>query len=194
MDSLLIGCLPIDSLFLSSLACWYNSTCLSTISFYFARVGVPDTFNITPLDSEENSRFQITSPFESLIQEMLIENWTLTASYDNYFASRCAPQLCSYTMEEQYDALLVIVTVTGVYGGLTKALQLILPSLVLLVIMIARFTRHRWTQRGVFIEHRPITRKFNQTRPSKSFFRDVLRKEVDGERGKRSCSLLEMIQ
>ena len=119
---LAIGCLPIYGLRQSTLKCLYNSTCLKGMASFFRISAVLD-----PLDASVYSRFTPVSSVltGTLIDELFIEMWQNTSNYSSYFAA-CAPSTCRYTYEQRSDAIYMLTTFLGLYGGLTVGLKFVI--------------------------------------------------------------------
>jgi hypothetical protein len=135
-----------DSVLTSTLECWYDQACLTLIRSAYILNGVTDLIDVLPLDANVVSRFPINTTVSTLVNELLLENWTTTISYENFYKS-CAPTSCSYTIEERFDLIYGIVTALSVYSGLIRSLRLISPlafGLVLIIIQKYR-TRKRVT-------------------------------------------------
>jgi hypothetical protein len=130
LTSLIIKCFPIESVLLSTLECWYDPDCMALLRDYYAWAGVPTLMNISLLVSTIHSRFSINTTIEVLMQALFLENWTLSFSYDQYYIT-CAPISCTFTIEQQFDLFLFIVTAVAVYGGLNKGLRMLIPLLVI---------------------------------------------------------------
>jgi hypothetical protein len=140
--SLVIKCFPSESVLSSTLECWYNPTCTALARRSYALVGVPNVFNSTPLDNTIPSRFPINRTIERVMYDLLLENWTVSFSYEQYY-NTCAPISCTYTIEQQFDLFLFIVTAVATYGGLSKGLRLLIPLLVSLFLLLLRYLRAR---------------------------------------------------
>ena len=141
--SLTIRCFPMDIALKSTLECWYNQTCLDAVFTEMARYGIPNNISISALSNDLNTRFPINKYMETIVDEMLMENWSNRISYDAYYQS-CAPLSCSYKIEERFDSTVVILTILAVYSGLNKALRLLIPALVRIVLfMIERYRRRQ---------------------------------------------------
>ena len=142
ITSLIIKCFPIDSVLSSTLECWYNSECMTLVRDSYILIGVPDVINIGLLDTNIQSRFSINTTIEVMMQELFLENWTVTFSYDQYYKN-CAPVSCTHTVEQRFDLFFVIVTVLAVYGGLSQGLRLVIPLLVRLLLVLVLGLRAR---------------------------------------------------
>jgi hypothetical protein len=122
------GCYVIESLLQSNLQCFYNQTCINTLQSYFA---FSSSKNITALDSSLLSRYLENSTIEDLLDELMVEKWNLSIMHDNYF-NECEPRECSYTRQTKNNIIYIVTTIIGLIGGLTTALKLIVPRLVML--------------------------------------------------------------
>ncbi|CAF1663667.1 unnamed protein product, partial [Adineta ricciae] len=88
--SMQVGCTVMDSVLKSSLICWFNASCIDLVltSFYqghWLRDDPP-----SPLNSTLPSRYSCTTPMETIFNEMMVEEWNITFSYDSYF-QECQP-------------------------------------------------------------------------------------------------------
>ncbi|CAF4968095.1 unnamed protein product, partial [Rotaria sp. Silwood1] len=105
---LVVGCWPIDGLRMSTLECFYSSSCIELIinflNYYTQMDGSPPvdfvlptvpTLIVTPLNSSIPSRFPPNITIGKIIDELFIEQWFNKSIYENYFAA-CAPSACRY--------------------------------------------------------------------------------------------------
>ncbi|CAF3984678.1 unnamed protein product [Rotaria sordida] len=93
LPGLVIGCLPIYGLRLSTLECLYDSICLQKLSNFSNMIyNIPSFLNISMY-----SRFYPISSVlvGTLIDELFIEGWQHETNYSSYF-SICAPSMCLY--------------------------------------------------------------------------------------------------
>ncbi len=120
------GCYVIESLRQSNLQCFYNQTCINKLQSYFLSSG---SMNITALDTSLSSRYLENSTIEDLLDELMIEEWSPSIMYENYF-NECEPTECSYTHQTKNSIIYIVTTLTGLIGGLITALKLIVPRLV----------------------------------------------------------------
>lgn len=134
---LVVGCWPIDGLRMSTLECFYSSSCIESIIKYlnyytqmdgsspadFVLPTVP-TLIVSPLNSSMPSRFPPNISIGNLIDELFIEHWPNKSIYENYFAV-CAPNVCRYEYVLRNSILYVIALILSLYGGLTFGLRFI---------------------------------------------------------------------
>lgn len=137
LPGLVIGCSPLDGLHLSTLECFFSSECIATIirylDYYTETDGSPPA-NFTPptwsppvfltMDRSKPSRFPTSTPIGTLINELFIEKWTNSSSYEKYFAA-CSPIQCRYDYTARNELLYVVTSLLGLYGGLTVSLRFI---------------------------------------------------------------------
>jgi hypothetical protein len=70
------------------------------------------------------SRFSLNATVEEMMQELSVEGWQNSISYEKYYAG-CVPHVCSYEYVRQQPALFVATSVLGLYGGLTVSSRFI---------------------------------------------------------------------
>ncbi|CAF3914711.1 unnamed protein product [Rotaria sp. Silwood1] len=157
LPGLVVGCLPYDGLRMSTLECFFSSSCISTIltylEYYTQMDGsppinfVPPTvlpLNISPLNNTIPSRFSKNTSIGTLLDEFFIEEWTSGFSYEKYFAA-CAPTYCTFAYVTHNNILYVTTSILGLYGGLTIGLRFIIWN----VIRLYRFMKKRIRSRRV---------------------------------------------
>ncbi|CAF3223056.1 unnamed protein product [Rotaria sp. Silwood2] len=138
LPGLVVGCLPFDGLRMSTLECFFSSSCISTIltylEYYTQMDGLPLIdfvlptvlpLTISPLSNSIPSRFSNNMSIGMLLDEFFIEEWTNSSSYENYFAA-CSPTHCNYKYVTHNNLLYVATSVAGLYGGLTIGLRFII--------------------------------------------------------------------
>ena len=118
------GCLPLNTLLLSSLDCFNDQSCLDRLLTFF-----PTTETFTALTQTEDSRFQIDDTIQTIIDRLMVETWSTNVSFDQYF-SQCAPVVCTYSAEARGDVSSIVSKLIRALGGLTVILDLIIPPLV----------------------------------------------------------------
>ncbi|UJR07361.1 hypothetical protein I4U23_011647 [Adineta vaga] len=124
VPGIVTGCLPVNSMMYSTLECFYNQTCVDILASYFP---TNDTFNALKLD--ENSRFDVNSMVKSIVDSMMVEEWTINVSYSKYY-DECAPNLCTYSQVKRRDMRFILTKLLGLLGGLTLVLSFIIPSII----------------------------------------------------------------
>ncbi|CAF1073467.1 unnamed protein product [Adineta steineri] len=128
-------CFPVESLLPSTLQCFYsNQPCLDLMG----NILNESLFhNITRLNASQPSRFTINTTINDLLEQLFIESWSSSLFYSSYF-NACKPIDCSYTIITQKGALQVVTTITGLFGGLSVVLRLLIPTIGLGLIKLAR--------------------------------------------------------
>lgn len=119
-----LGCLPFESLFQSTLICLYNQTCIDQINI--------NNLSVIPLTPPLNNQLSINRTIEELIDNALDQQWTVNISYSSFF-NECQPTSCSYSINQSKNILQIIITLLGLYGGLTVTLRSIVPFIIAFV-------------------------------------------------------------
>ncbi|CAF0796465.1 unnamed protein product [Adineta steineri] len=118
------GCFPGFSLLSSTLECFYNQTCVKKLISYFP---TSEKFNAMTINNE--SLYEPTSTVQSIVDNLMIENWTMNIFYDKYY-SECAPSSCTYLKTFQRDFGYVLKKLTSLLSSLTLILGLIIPLII----------------------------------------------------------------
>ncbi|CAF1188791.1 unnamed protein product [Adineta ricciae] len=122
-----IGCFLIESLLQSNLQCFFNQSCIDQLQVY---LDISSTMNITQLNRSLLKNFQMNSIVEELVNNLMVEQWNSSISFDNYY-SECQPAQCIYTDKMRNSATYIVTTIIGLIGGLVMALKLIVPRVVM---------------------------------------------------------------
>jgi hypothetical protein len=130
-----LRCLIVDSALKSSLLCWYNQSCLVNFLAGYLSTGTSVPQNATVLDDNVTSRFVPSTLIETIVNEMMIEEWNSSVSYTSFYQN-CKPAFCSYTYQERSSMVYIITVLIGLLGGLSIVLRLI--SLFIVKIFIKR--------------------------------------------------------
>ena len=100
------GCYPLEAVLQSTLQCFYEQQCIDPNGTFQA------------LNSSFiSNRFDLNLTVETILQELMIENYSIDISYDKYF-HECAPSACTYSYIGRENMIDVITTLIGLYGGL----------------------------------------------------------------------------
>ncbi|CAF1087905.1 unnamed protein product [Didymodactylos carnosus] len=75
------------------------------------------------------SRYQLNSTLNDIVSLLMVEEWNANASFSSYY-KQCTPQECTYTYFGHNNVVYIVSTITGLIGGLTKVLQIIIPPIV----------------------------------------------------------------
>ena len=122
------GCLPVSSILTSTLTCFYNQTCLDRVLSFFST-----TERFTAMATDSESLFGPTATVQSLVDNLMVEDWFTDISYDNYY-KRCAPVSCTYSKHERHTLLSVVTRLIAILSTLTMFLRLTIPSIVRFVL------------------------------------------------------------
>ncbi|CAF1181194.1 unnamed protein product [Didymodactylos carnosus] len=120
---LLVGCYVLEALLQSNLACMYDQLCVNTLQSYIS------TINTRALNTSAFSRYHPNSTLNEILALLMVEDWNSNVSFPSYY-KQCAPQECTYTYSAQNNVVYIVTTIIGLLGGLTKVLQVIIPSIV----------------------------------------------------------------
>jgi hypothetical protein len=131
----LVGCSPVESLLQSTLECLYNVTCINGLK----KPTQSSNITICPLDPTLSSP-NIT--VQALLNALMVDRWEQNITYEHYYET-CAPSLCTYVSTELANPIYIITSIVGLYGGLTVALQIIVPFLVKIGRYLIMCRRHR---------------------------------------------------
>jgi hypothetical protein len=138
------GCYVIDTFLLSSLECYYLNSCL-LILYNLLNATIIDYdidlvwFHINPLvDDSSTSRFTPNTSLLVIVQEMMIEQWNPSSSFDHYYQV-CAPIYCTHSHTARTITFTgTVIKLVSIIGGLTLVLRLITPQLCKFVFKILR--------------------------------------------------------
>ncbi|CAF1199605.1 unnamed protein product [Adineta steineri] len=150
IPGMVLSCLAVDSLLSSSLQCFYNTSCLKMIiterSFETNPSKIdPRVANITSLNPRSGRRSSPNTTLDNIVSQLFIEDWTNTTNFSSYY-HQCAPDQCTYTYEQRFNRVYIIATVFEIVGGLSVALNIFIPLLVILLRRICRLCRRRLVQ------------------------------------------------
>ena len=128
-----LGCTPLDSLLMSSLSCFFSSTCLESFLSAIPLTGTgllyADVFSMAPLNFSSNStRFRPNDTFETIINALFIDHWSSAISYTHYFDA-CQPLHCTYVFTQRLDITRAATIFLSVFGGLSSILRFTTPHL-----------------------------------------------------------------
>ena len=124
-----MGCYVIEALLQSSLRCFHNQSCINGLEVYLYP---PAGTTLTALNSSMQSRYSVSSTIESMINNLMIEEWNATIRYTKYYDA-CRPDKCSYRSDGRNDLIYIIIILIVIVGGLTTVLKFVVPWLVKLI-------------------------------------------------------------
>lgn len=131
------GCSAIQSLLLSTLECFYNSSdCFPILlnyiqSTYIFNVEEPSWFDPKPLhDARTMNEFAPNTLLSEIVKRVMIQEWNPSFPYGRFYTA-CAPSHCSYTQTARVNTFFeALIRLISTIGGLTISLRLITPHLV----------------------------------------------------------------
>ena len=126
LSGMFVGCYPMEALLQSNLECFYNETCFDELKSYL-NSNAPLSASI--MNSSALIQFSSKSTIDDIVDEMMVEKWSWTLTYDDYFRE-CRPIECSYRAPTRNDAIYIVTTVIGVTGGLVVVLSGLLSLVV----------------------------------------------------------------
>ncbi|CAF1033314.1 unnamed protein product [Rotaria sordida] len=118
------SCLPVNTILLSTLECFYNQTCLNDLVSL-----LPTTGTFTAMPQFEQSRYELNSTIQTIIDNLMIEEWVPNISYKKYY-EQCAPISCTYFKNEKYDWKFVLTQSIGLLGSIIMVCSIIIENLV----------------------------------------------------------------
>jgi hypothetical protein len=75
----------------------------------------------------QKTRFEKNATVRSLVDLLLVEEWTTEISYEKYYA-QCAPLLCIYSKADGNGCLAVLTKLIGILPGVNMVLMLLIPK------------------------------------------------------------------
>ena len=149
-----IGCLPITSLRLSSLRCFYDQICLDKVADALDLKNL----SIVALNSSRISRYATNTTLGYLIDSLMLEDWKDQINYTAYF-NECSVKECTYLVSKKENPLVIFTTLLSlcksidlkyisclqfdilydIDGGLTISLRFLAPS----IVRITKYPRTR---------------------------------------------------
>ena len=126
IPGMLIGCYTNEALQESTLECLFNQTCVDTMKFY---LNFTTSLDITALNSSIRSQFSPIVTINQLLSNLMVDRWIWEDSYVNYY-ELCKPASCSYKLTVKTPLIVILTTLIGLFGGLVKILQMLVPFVV----------------------------------------------------------------
>ncbi|CAF0935258.1 unnamed protein product [Adineta steineri] len=113
------GCYPVQSLFVSTLECFYNLSCMLEINTHMKS---PVPFNFSALNQTLN---QPNEKIEMIINRLMVKQWLPNVNFSSYY-EKCAPLSCTYQYDGRNNIFISITTIISIFGGLSLALKLLI--------------------------------------------------------------------
>ncbi|CAF1389226.1 unnamed protein product [Adineta ricciae] len=132
-----IGCSVVETLLSSTLECLYNQTCIDLLIFYLTSelTTFPYRINMSALNFSDESHFKRDTFIRNISDELFVEEWKSMTFYSSFY-KQCAPIYCSYETKKNDYIIYTISKVLGLCGGLTIALQFIIPLIIKIIFEI----------------------------------------------------------
>ena len=116
------GCFILESLFQSTLECFYNQTCLDTLVDH-----LDSTETLPKLVALTNNASSIANEtIESIVEELMVTDWQSNISFENYYHV-CHPSVCTYSINRNHTLAYLIPAFIALYGGLVFILDFLVP-------------------------------------------------------------------
>lgn len=119
---MLAGCYPLEAILQTPLRCFHDQDCIDSTS----------TFKAMTISSLNSSRFNTDSTIESIVKELMIEEYSSNMHREMYFA-QCAPSSCSYSYIDKTNFIEGMTTLISFYSGLFIVDQFIAVVIVKLI-------------------------------------------------------------
>jgi hypothetical protein len=104
---MLTGCYALEAILQTTLECLYDQQCIDSTNIFKA-------INISSLTS---SRFSLNTTVESIVNQLMVEEFLNDTSYESYF-NQCAPLTCTYSYVNNNNIIEGLTILIGLYGGL----------------------------------------------------------------------------
>ena len=169
LPGLVTGCTPIEGLRMSTLECFYSSDCINSILAYlnyytdidgspptnFTRSAPPD-LTVSPLENVNMSKFAVATSIGTLMDELFIDSWNVTSSYEQYFTA-CAPTTCRYRYSARNNVIYIVTLLLSLYGGLSVGLRFIAWNMTILYRWLKKRLLSRRTPVQPFLDDKAVT-------------------------------------
>lgn len=127
IPGLYAGCLPVSAMLTSSLECFYSQTCVDLILSFF-----PTSARFSAMQASQQSIFSQTSTVQSMVDRLMVEDWTIDVSYEKYYA-QCAPAACTYSQVERNGFIFALIKIISLLATVTSVLAIVIPNLIDLI-------------------------------------------------------------
>lgn len=147
-DGLQVGCTPSESLLASTLASFYQASCIQTLLRMANENRTNPTAAAPSALSLNTSRFSVDLEVSDLVKGLFVEDWSIVRNYSSYYGS-CLPIQCSYKYYQQLDSLYTVTYLLSLYGGLTIIFTSICPRMIYVLVKAAGCCKKRSTSVAV---------------------------------------------
>ena len=103
-----VGCYIVEATLQSSLIAFYNQTWLDDYrhqTYFIGPLG-----KVKALNSSINQNFMIDTTIKTIVENLMIDGWSMkNVSFSKYY-DQCQPATCKYTYEKTNDITYIITT------------------------------------------------------------------------------------
>ena len=135
-----VGCLPYHALANSTLECFFSAACLNATARWIS--SLPPASWPKPLNGSGMSSFLPNTSVGDILGDGMLDHWSEARNFSGYYHI-CEPLLCTFTTIRKNGVLYLLILLIGLYGGLTVALRMITPQM----IVLGRILHHRLKQK-----------------------------------------------
>ncbi|CAF3955010.1 unnamed protein product, partial [Adineta steineri] len=125
ISNFFMGCYLIEALFLSTLECFYNESCMTDLHNFFH--SPLDESWIFPALNSNLSRSAANESIKSIVDELMIDDWSEEVNFTSYY-NKCAPSTCFTEYSSRQGLLTIATIIAGIFGGLSIGFQLFICS------------------------------------------------------------------
>ena len=112
VNGMFVGCLPLSSLLHSSLACFYNETCLEQVKTALMLRAVAPSLNLEVLNANMTSIYKPNTSLATILYSLLVETTDYSINYTAYF-NQCQVTSCTYSVAQRNSLIDIITRVLG---------------------------------------------------------------------------------
>ncbi|CAF1096560.1 unnamed protein product [Adineta ricciae] len=118
IPGLYLGCLTVEGIRYSTLACLFNQSCVNKMSFWL------QTSHVKAIDIDKLINFYPNSTVNEIENELFVDEWNYSISYRTFYEI-CHPDRCTYTLNQRNSFWIILTTVISLIGGLMKIFQIV---------------------------------------------------------------------
>jgi hypothetical protein len=112
VDGMFVGCLPLSSLLHSTLACFYNETCLDQVKTALMLRNIAPSLNLAVLSANMSSIYKSNTSLATILHSLLVETTDYLINYTAYF-NQCQVNSCTYSFTQRNSLIDIITRVLG---------------------------------------------------------------------------------
>jgi hypothetical protein len=119
------GCFSVDALLQSTLEYFYNRTYVTALETHFILPFSTNngSLNMSPLVITGQWPNEMIETVDSIVGRLMVNLWIRNISFASYY-NACAPISCTFEYTSRRHILIVIITVIGIFGGLSTGLEI----------------------------------------------------------------------